>query len=148
MRKQAYTLIATIILAGFVAMSSAQAQSLSTGRLVANIPFEFNVGSQTLPAGEYTVRNIAQASANQVLQLRSRDGKVNAIVQTRGVISGIQDSSRLVFQRSGDRYYFAQAWMKGEANGLETRRPRADRDMGDYLAGMPKTRTVTLTARR
>lgn len=148
MRKEAYTLIATIILAGFVAMSSAQAQSLSTGRLVANIPFEFNVGSQTLPAGEYAVRNIAQASANQVLQLHSRDGKVNAIVQTRGVISGIQESSKLVFQRSGDRYYFAQAWMKGESNGLETRRPRAYRDMGDYLAGMPQTRTVTLTARR
>lgn len=148
MRKQAYTLIATIILAGFVAMSSAKAQSLATGRLVANIPFEFNVGSQTLPAGEYTVRNIAQASANQVLQLRSRDGKVSAIVQTRGVISGIQDSSRLVFQRSGDRYHFAQAWMKGDRNGLETPRPHADRDMGDYLAGVPKTRTVALSARR
>jgi hypothetical protein len=148
MRKPAYTLIATIILAGFVAMSSAQAQSLSTGKLVANIPFEFNVGSQTLPAGEYTVRNIAQASANQVLQLRSRDGKVNAIVQTRGVISGIQNSSRLVFQRSGDHYYFAQAWMKGDRNGLETSRPRAEREMSDNLAGMPKTRTVALTARR
>jgi hypothetical protein len=148
MRKQAYTLIATVILAGFVATSSAQAQSLSTGKLVANIPFEFNVGSQTLPAGEYTVRNIAQAAANQVLQLRSRDGKVSAIVQTRGVISGTQESSKLVFQRSGDRYYFAQAWMQGDRNGLGTARPRAEREMSESLARMPKTRTVALMARR
>ena len=148
MRKQAYTIIATMILAGFVTMSSAKAQSLSTGKQVAYIPFEFNVGSKTLPAGEYTVRNITPASANQVLQLRSRDGNASAIVQTSGVIGRIQESSMLVFRRSGDRYYFAQAWIQGDGQGLETSRTRDEREMSDLLASMsPTTRTVALARR-
>ena len=52
MKKQAYTMIAMIVLVGSMAVA-AQAQTSGRTRMIANIPFEFSVGNQTLPAGEY-----------------------------------------------------------------------------------------------
>ena len=149
MRKQAYTMIATMILAGFVAMSSARAQSISSGKLVANIPFEFNVGNKAMPAGEYTVRQVNPASDHAVLQLRSKDGSASAMVQMTSLIATAQETAKLVFHCYGDRYFFAQAWTAGTSNGLEAPRPRAERAMSERLAGnAPKTETIALTARR
>jgi hypothetical protein len=150
MKKQAYTMIAMMILAGFVAMSSAKAQSVSSGTLVANIPFEFTVGKKAMPAGEYTVRNTAPASQNVVLLIQGKSNKASAMIHTTTIESRRpRETTILVFHGDGERYSFAQAWLQGDSNGLEAPRPRVERDRSDRLAGKaPKTRTVVLTARR
>lgn len=150
MKKQAYTMIAALLLTGLVAISSAKAQSLSSGKLVANIPFEFSVGNKAMPAGQYTVRSIAPASQNVVLLIQGKRNKASAMIQTTTIESRrLQESAKLVFHRYGDRYFFVQAWMQGDSNGLEAPRPRAERAMPDSLAGnAPKTETIALTRRR
>ncbi len=52
-------------------VSAAQAQE--TG-VKADIPFDFVVGNQRLPAGEYTVVN--QGPVNQAILIRSDEGEV------------------------------------------------------------------------
>src|SRR5207302_2558016 len=85
MKKQAYTLIALLVLVGSMAVA-ARAQGGSRTQLVATIPFEFSIGDKTMPAGEYTVRQVNPSSDRAVLQLRSQDGKASAIVEMNALI--------------------------------------------------------------
>ena len=74
MKKQAYQIIALLILTASLAMA-AQAQTAGRTKLRATIPFEFTVGEKMMPAGEYTIARINPSSDRTVLQLRSNDGR-------------------------------------------------------------------------
>src|ERR1043166_6455437 len=110
MRKQAYEMIATIVLVGALAVA-AQAQFGGRSLLIANIPFEFNVGNQKLPAGEYMVRVIG--SDDSILQISNIDGRKSVVLLTRSVQGKMQDNGKLVFNRYGDTHFFVQAWTPG-----------------------------------
>jgi hypothetical protein len=148
MKKQAYTLIAMIVLAGSMAVA-AKAQTSGRTQLIANIPFQFNVGNKNLPAGEYTVLSMNADSSIVVLKIQSRDGKASAMLQTSTVEGKAQDSARLVFHRYGNRYYFAQAWTGGGGSGFEAQKSRAERATTREIAGIKMaSESVALTARR
>ena len=66
MKKQAYTMIAMFVLVGSMAVA-AKAQTVGRAELRANVPFDFNIGKKTLPAGEYIVSQINPASDRAVL---------------------------------------------------------------------------------
>jgi hypothetical protein len=148
MKRQAYTMIAMIVLVGSMAVA-AQAQTSGRTQFVASIPFEFSVGNKTLPAGEYMVLQVNPASDHAVLQIRSRDGRASAMVQMDSVAGKAQESAKLIFNRYDNKYFFAQAWVDGENSGLQASRSRAERATGRELAGIKMaTESVALTARR
>ena len=117
MKRHLLILIATIILAGTFTVS-AQAQSTGAQKVVANIPFAFNVGNTNLPAGKYTITVLNPTSDRRILQIRSANGRSTAVTQTTNVIGNVSDDAKLVFHRYGSRYFFAQAQMAGETTGL------------------------------
>jgi hypothetical protein len=148
MKTQAYTIIAIIVLVGSMAVA-AQAQTNGRTQLIANIPFEFNVGNKTMPAGEYTVLQVNPAADHAVLQLRSRDGRASAMVQMGSVVGKAQENAKLIFNRYGNKHFFAQAWVDGENSGLQASKSRAERATQRELAGIKlATESVALTARR
>ena len=148
MKRQAYTVIAMFVLVGSMVVA-ARAQTSGRTQLIANIPFEFNVGNKTLPAGGYTVTRVNLASDQVVLQLRSRDGRAAAMVPMTYVISKTQESAKLIFRRYGNHYFFAQAWVGGDASGLEAPRSRAERAAEREIAGIKlATESVALRSRR
>lgn len=122
MKKYFYIPLAVVMLIGVLA-TDAHAQSNSPQRIVANIPFTFNVGKTSLPAGKYTVTVLNPTSDRRILQIRSTNGRSSAMILTNGVIGDISENSKLVFERDGDRYYFAQAQMAGDSTSLAA--PRA-----------------------
>ena len=122
MKKQLYMVVTIIALLTVAGLSSAKAQTQPGLQLKASIPFAFSVGSQTMPAGEYTVRCTNPSSDKKVLQLRSSHGHESALVITSSVIGKGQDDSKLVFNRYGDQYFFAQAWLPSP--GPRSRRSR------------------------
>jgi hypothetical protein len=124
MKRQAYTIIGAMVLVAVFSMSTAKAQS---SQLMADIPFDFSASDQTLPAGKYIVNVVNPASGNNVLRIRSADGKTNVALLTRSVISKRQDQAKLVFHRIGDRYFLAQAWSTGESTGMEAMKSRSER---------------------
>ena len=144
MKKQAYTMIAMIVLFGCLAVSArAQCGGMPA---IANIPFQFNTGKATLPAGEYKVTCFDPNG--RVLAIRSTDGKGNALMQMVQVNHRSQDGVKLVFHRYGSRYFFVQAWAGGNT-GLELPMTQAERSFADGLAALKgKRETITLTARR
>ncbi|HEU4479748.1 MAG TPA: hypothetical protein VFR80_14620 [Pyrinomonadaceae bacterium] len=142
MKRHSLTLIAIIILAGAFTVS-AQAQTTGAQKVVANIPFAFNVGNTSLPAGKYTITVLNPSSDRKVLQVRSTNGKSTAITQTTNVIGDISDDSKLVFHRYGDRYFFAKAQMAGETTGLAAPKSSAERAQKN-AAAVAGTKTVVV----
>ena len=147
MKKQAYTMIALLVLVGSMAVA-AQAQTSGRRQLIANIPFQFNVGNKTLPAGEYSVRQVNPDSDCGVLLLSSRDGNASAMIQVDSVIGKAQETAKLTFHRYGNKYFFAQAWIDGDNTGMQAPKSKAERAAESELAGLQsKTETVALRAR-
>ena len=147
MKKHAYTIIALLVLAGSMAVA-ALGQTSSRNELRASIPFTFHVGDKSMPAGEYTVQQINPASDHCALQLRSKDGRSVAMIQMNNVIGKADERARLVFNRYGDEYYFAQAWTSSEAIGWQAPRSKGERAARLQLAQVaPATETVALTVR-
>lgn len=146
MRRQVYILIAMIVLVGSLAVS-AQAQNNGRTQMV-NIPFEFSVSGQTLPAGEYVVRQINQESANAILQIRSRDGHSNVLIQMDSVIGKQENGARLIFNRYDKQYFFSQAWTPGTVDGLVAHKSRSERAAEKELARLgSRSEAVALTVR-
>ena len=118
--------LAAILLVGALA-AAAQAQTSSAQKVVASIPFTFNVGQTELPAGKYTITVVNPSSDRKVLQIRNADGRSSAMIQTTSVLRNAAGNAKLVFHRYGDRYFFAQAQLAGDATGLAAVKSKAER---------------------
>ena len=66
-----------VIMFTLVAATVAVAAAQHAPELRVNLPFEFTVGSTTLPAGEYEVK---QGASPQTLQIVTTDGKKSVMV--------------------------------------------------------------------
>jgi hypothetical protein len=147
MKRQAYNLMALLVLVGSMAVA-AQAQTSGRTQLIANIPFQFNVGEKTMPAGEYTVIQVNPSSDQAVLQIRTKDGSRTVMIQTSNVTGKASESARLVFNRYGSQYFFSQAWTSSDAGGLQVPKSKAERWARQELAGLKQTpETVSLKVR-
>ena len=144
--KKAYTIVALMVLVGSMAVA-AQAQTGSRTQLVASIPFQFNVGDQTMPAGDYTISQVNPSSDHAVLRLRSKDGSRTVMIQMNNVIGKAREGSQLIFNRLGGAYYFSQAWMSSDDTGWQAQKSKAERSARQEVAGM-KTSTETVALRR
>jgi len=97
--------MAGAVLLSIVAAGECQAQSRP---LEVNVPFAFEVGNKTLPAGSYRVESVP-TGAGSIEILRSNKGDVRLPISTMATAptSGIP-ASALVFHRYGNRYFLAQ----------------------------------------
>lgn len=118
-------------LAFFAAVQSANAQS--TGHAVtADIPFDFIVGSKTLPSGRYTVTSVT--SDGEGLRIISQAGNAAAF-RLSNAVSEKSDhpKPRMVFRRYGQQYFLAQVW-SGDSNGRQLRPGKKERNLRQELA--------------
>ncbi len=141
MKRHLNILIAVIVLA---AALTAHGQSSSAQKVIATIPFAFNVGNTRLPAGKYTLTVTNPSSDRKILQIRNADGRSTAMILTTGVSGNAADSAKLVFHRYGDRYFFAQAKMAGEATSLAAMKSKAERAEQETVAKARKSVVVIL----
>ena len=84
-----------------------------TGAIKANIPFDFTIAKQTLPAGEYKVA--VEGTMLHVVQL---DGTDSASVKYNLSAHNKDMSSRLIFHRYGNRSFLSQAWIADAGHEL------------------------------
>jgi hypothetical protein len=124
--KRLFNMLFAIIILATALTAGAQAQSSSAQRVIANIPFAFTVGSKTLPAGKYTITVVNPSSDRRALQIRSMNGRSSAIVLTNAISGHMSDSSKLVFERYDDRYFFAQAQLSGDSTTLAALRSKSE----------------------
>ena len=92
--------IALIILAGACTAGTLQAQS---HEVRANVPFDFDVGSKTLPAGHYTFFT----EPNDTVVIRKYRIPSHYLSRTEEASTG-RNVSQLVFDRYGDHYFLRE----------------------------------------
>lgn len=125
MRKQAFA-IASLLLLCVMAAGHAYGQGVA---LKAKIPFEFAVGDQKLPAGEYRVEHLRPGSLALVL-VRRADGRDSATAFTVSTnAKGSPDRSKLVFNHYGDQYFLSQIWTEGDDIGQKILPSRRETEM-------------------
>jgi hypothetical protein len=100
-----------VVLALASAVASANAQSRN--KVIADIPFEFNVGYKTMPAGEYLVEVVATAGNALMIQSANRTNSVVRLSEATDRATN-RPHARLLFHRYGQQYFLAEVW-----NGLD-----------------------------
>jgi hypothetical protein len=144
--KRHFTRIAALTL--FVttfAVGSARAQNPANLRVT--VPFDFLVGAEKLPAGDYVVRAQDSRTAMKIQSLDENGAAYFLIHPVQG--RSIQNGSRLVFHKYGDQYFLSQVWIAGRANGEELNRTNSERNLRKEIArraGQPETVAVTVRA--
>jgi len=146
-----FGLLAAMIV--FAASVSANAQSLQY-RLTANIPFDFSVAGQKLPAGKYWINRAQQGNGDMVVQISSTDGHSNITRLTIPVsASNPAKHSSLIFRVYGDEHFLAEIWPVGSVTGRELPKSRAERelarkaqDSGVAALNAPDVKTVAIRA--
>lgn len=112
-----FTMVAFVVVLALAA-AAASATAQSSGKVSADVPFEFSVGYKTMPAGEYSVQTVS-SSGNSLL-IQSRDGKTSAL-RLSDATSRIKNKSHalLVFHRYGERYFLAEVWNGADITGRQ-----------------------------
>lgn len=68
-----------------------------------NVPFDFMVGTQSLPAGEYAITKMRTSASAHVI--KSHESGAMALTQEMAWFKG--DSSSLVFNKYGDKHFLS-----------------------------------------
>lgn len=101
-------LIITAVVSMFALMTSVYAQEYAVR---ATIPFDFSIGQQTLPAGEYRVSVTLPGSVRVI-----RIGGHETVAFIAEPIRGVENvSPKLVFHCYGPQSFLAEVWA-GETN--------------------------------
>ncbi|MGB2889711.1 MAG: hypothetical protein WBC04_18615 [Candidatus Acidiferrales bacterium] len=110
MKKQAFELAVGLL----VSMGAASVCYAQQPTLAGDIPFAFQVGDKTLPAGEYRVESMSTGSRDVQL-IRQTDGSALTVVLTMAVDSKDGNSQpELIFNHYGNSYFLSQIWMGAE----------------------------------
>jgi hypothetical protein len=113
-----YTSKLFIVLSLIIAATCA-AHAQPSRRVVVNVPFDFIVGKQSMPAGTYTVRQLNQQGA-RVLLVERADRSAACLVQANTVEAAkAAGHGRLEFHRYGNNYFLFRVWSAGVSEGRE-----------------------------
>ena len=145
MKKQIMRIAALTLFVTTLAVASAHAQSSSSNQLV-TIPFDFYVGAEKLPAGQYLV---SAESSRTAMRIQRRDQSPGAYFSIRPVEGRkIQNQSKVVFHKYGEDYFLAQIWTAGRASGQELNRAERQRRLDREIANrVSKPESVAVTMR-
>jgi hypothetical protein len=115
MKKQGY-ILHKMILAMFLLL--AVGIGYAQNGIKVSVPFDFMVGKQTFPAGEYTVAPMPMSL--NIMLLRNHAGEVLTVIQTNPAESRERVSSaKLVFHQYGGEYFLTQIWETGSDFGQQ-----------------------------
>src|ERR1041385_6430026 len=141
MKRLSHTLMMIAVLVA-LGVSAAKAQTNNPQRVVAQIPFAFNAGRTSLPAGKYEITVVNPSSDRTVLLIRSIDGQSSAMILTNTVNANPADDAKLVFERYDDRYFFTLAQIAGESVSFAALHSKAERKQ--MVAATGKRRVVVI----
>ena|ERR1700680_723633 len=121
MKNLAARTLTSLLLGVLTLGTTARAQRIE--RVIkANIPFEFGIGNQVFPAGNYSLVSTAPV----LLELRDAQGRTLAKVLTNSVETlKTPASPRLEFNSEGGRYSLAQVWQENYSIGQQLQPPKS-----------------------
>jgi hypothetical protein len=124
-RQVAKGLAMLMVTLALAAASAVVANGQTRQGLVAQVPFDFVVGDQTLRASQYQVR--ALNDSGEPIVITNEDGQRAIQLSSSAQRRDKQLAAKLVFHRYGSTYFLSQIWMAGEATGRELPKTRQER---------------------
>jgi hypothetical protein len=131
-------ILLAIIFAGAPLSPTSHAQDLES-KVIVNVPFAFQNGSQHLSAGLYTISTSYQNIAS--IRGASRSGFA---------LTGLDEDSqpskttRVVFRKYGDQYFLNEIWVKGDTT--HTYFLQSKRESVELSANRTAPTNITLAA--
>jgi hypothetical protein len=96
-----------VLLVLVVALCAVAAQAQSRALVMGTVPFDFYVGNQAVPSGEYTIGSIQP----NVQAWYNEQGTGKFMFMTNPIEKiGQPQRAKLVFDKLGDAYYLAEIW--------------------------------------
>jgi hypothetical protein len=118
------SLIASALAIGSLASTQFASAQISSAMAEVTIPFDFQNGSQALPAGTYRI----VLASTHLIRLQG-SGSAGGFVFTHDATrSHASKKGSMVFDRYGDKYYLHQIWTAGSTDGLECPKSRAEKE--------------------
>jgi hypothetical protein len=146
LKKKILSVVATLAL--IIPMAIIGFAGLS-GRVSANIPFDFMVGGKEFKAGRYSVDRLFATSTADTLIIRSADNSEAANFNVNRVSGKGESGARLVFRRYGNQYFLGQVFDGQSSEGFGLLKSKAEReaakkrDVITQNAAGPEVVTVT-----
>lgn len=141
MKRQEFKLVSLLSL--LLVAGSAIAQTV---HVRANVPFNFVVGSKTLPAGAYDVGSMDSVNTN-VLQVQFRNGSSRMIVSSNAAQNlEAANRTKLVFNQYGSRYFLSEIWVNGATRGHRLPKTSREKELAQDLAQDLTQRRVEIVA--
>jgi len=120
--------IPALTLIAVFAVSAIAANAQTSGRVYAQIPFDFIVGDKTLSAGRYLVSSRMQDRAALLVQnMKAKEFAIRLTNQVQDRRN--RSNTRLVFHRYGQTYFLAEVWQGGESSGWSLRSSKAEQKL-------------------
>ncbi len=127
MRRQIMSLVSVFGL--LLVAACANAQSLN---VKANVPFNFVVDKDILPAGVYSIRSINDATGGRTLVIQNGTKAMKLVNPNEADSLKAAQKSHLLFHRYGGEYFLAQIWVEGEKVGRQFRMSRREAEIAKY----------------
>ena len=102
---------ALLVVALAFAPVTASLHAQMADRVQVNVPFDFQDGSMTLPAGVYTL----SMRAHNILNIRGANEGAMAMVRTEDTGRNTPKIGKVVFQRYGEKYFLREVWSPGQS---------------------------------
>ena len=108
--------VVTVVLAALILLSApAKAQSLTSG-ITVNVPFDFYIGSQKMPAGQYSVKHQSDPS---LLRFSDGNGHSMVAISNAAYINSGKLNGELIFNRYGEQYFLSMVHWPDTPAGRE-----------------------------
>ena len=145
MKQQALKAISMLVLIISIAFVTAvvSANAQTHNRLKADVPFDFIVGDQKLPAGAYTISPLIEQSNDGVI-LKNAHSSASAMHLTNRIAGRAEQQARLIFRKQGESYYLAEIW-DGNSEGRQVRLSRKARE-ADLAKANSGSETIAVAA--
>ncbi len=106
----------------------AAAQIPSSGKLKANVPFDFVMGSKVIPTGQLTLQRATPI--NDTLVLANPEAKVSMIAKFNSVEAKTPaTTTALVFHKYGHRYFLWQVKVAGSSSMYQSHPSPAEAEL-------------------
>jgi hypothetical protein len=117
------SVIASALAIGSLASTQVASAQIPSVMAEVTIPFDFQNGSQALPAGTYRI----SVATNHLIRLQG--SHAGGFVMTHDAMrTRVAKQGTVVFDRAGDKYYLSQIWTAGSKDGLECPKSRAEKE--------------------
>jgi hypothetical protein len=111
MMHRSFASLVALALVGLVFSVAAPAQGR---RLTVSVPHAFTVGTETLPAGEYTIRRAGTADPRVFAVHCAETGRTAVVIATPDRSAGTAGATVLTFARYGEEYFLTSVASAGE----------------------------------